>query len=405
MNANSEKLAIDGGKPVRETMLPYGLHQVTDEDVAAVTEVLKGKWLTTGPTVAQFERALAQKVGAASAAAVSSGTAALHLAYMAAGIGPGDEIITSPLTFAATANAALYVGAHPVFADIDPNTMNLDPEKVRYSITKATRAIVAVHYAGRPCEMSELRAIADEHDLLLIEDACHALGAAYNGQMVGSQRADLSIWSFHPVKHVAAGEGGAVTSPSWRGSEYVERVRRLRNHGIDADAGSRRGWFYQIDQLGYNYRMSDINAALALSQLERLDQNVEARQSFASFYGSKNAISLFADHPAPDDEDHESAWHLYPIRLRQDLVRADRATIFAALRAENIGVNVHYIPVYWHPIYAQLGYKKGLCPVAESCYERLITLPIFASMSASDATDVLEAFSKVMLHYRKSVTP
>jgi len=384
---------------VRAAWLPYGRHQVTEQDIAAVTAVLRGPWLTSGPHVEEFERALAARVGAAEAAAVSSGTAALHLAYLAAGIGPGDEVVTTPLTFAATANAALYVGARPVFADIDERTLNLDPAAAEAAVTPRTRAIVPVHYSGRPCAMGALRAVADRRGLLLIEDACHALGAVSDGRPVGSGSADLSVWSFHPVKHVAAGEGGAVTAPAR--SDLVEAVRRLRNHGIDLDSRSRAGWAYRIDRLGYNYRLADINAALAASQLGRLSENLARRRALAGLY--QRELARFAELrlPAADDAGALSAWHLYVVRLQLERLSVGRAEVFAALRAENIGVNVHYLPVYRHPLYERFGGRPGLCPVAERAYEELLTLPLFPAMTEADAADVVAALGKVLRRYRK----
>jgi perosamine synthetase len=403
MKTGSDKLAIEGGPPVRAKLLPFALHQVTEEDIAAVAAVLRGQWLTTGPNVDAFEEALAKAIGAASVAAVSSGTAALHLAYLAAGIGPGDEIVTTAMTFAATANAALNAGARPVFADIDERTMNLDPAAADAAITARTRAIVPVHYSGRPCEMDELRRIADRRGVLLIEDACHALGAGYRGKPVGSGLADLSAWSFHPAKHIATGEGGAVSSP--KSAEMVEAVRRLRNHGINVDArkraGSKASWFYEIDRLGFNYRLSDVNAALGTSQLARLPENIRRRRELAALYGRELARFEELVLPAADDTEHGSAWHLYMIRLRLDRLTVDRAAAFAALRAENIGVNVHYMPVYFHPLYQRFGYRRGLCPAAERAYEGLVTLPLFPAMTDADAADVVAALGKVLGRYRR----
>jgi UDP-4-amino-4,6-dideoxy-N-acetyl-beta-L-altrosamine transaminase len=403
LSSDPGKLAVEGGSPVREEYLPYGLHHVTDADVRAVEDVLRGKWLTTGPHVDGFERALAARVGAAGAACVSSGTAALHLAYLAAGVGPGDEVVTSPLTFAATANAALYVGAKPVFADVDERTLNLDPSAAAAAVTDRTKAIVAVHYSGRPCEMDALRKLCDSRKLLLVEDACHALGAEFRGATVGSGPADLSCWSFHPVKHVAAGEGGAVSSPAR--ADLVEAVARLRNHGINRDArerfGPQAGWAYEIDSLGYNYRLSDIAAALATSQLGRLEANLARRRELVELYSEKLAGFEELRLPPPEDAEHASAWHLYVVRLRLEKLQVGRAEVFAALRAENIGVNVHYIPVHWHPLYAGRGYARGITPVAEKAYEELLTLPLFEVMTDRDASDVIGALEKVLLRYRK----
>ncbi len=404
MTEDSRKLAIEGGTPTRADYLPYGMHEVTDDDIAAVERVLRGSWLTTGPEVETFEKALAASIGATSAAAVSSGTAALHLAYMAADIGAGDEIITSPLTFAATSNAALHCGAMPVFADVDETTLNLDPETVRAAITPKTRAVVPVHFTGRPCDLGPLKSICVENELLLIEDACHALGARYEGMMIGAGGVDLSCWSFHPVKHVAAGEGGAVTSTSR--PELIESVKRLRNHGIDRDARERLGadatWAYEIRTLGFNYRIPDINCALATSQLGRLGANLERRRELAKLYAEKLGRFEELRLPPADDATYLSAWHLYVVRLRLKKLRAGRAEIFAALRAENIGVNVHYIPVHLHPIYEKLGFKPGACPVAEQAYEELLTLPLFGTMKDSDLEDVTSALDKVLRRYSRA---
>jgi len=403
LSTDPDKLAIEGGEPVRKDYLPYGRHHVTDEDVEAVTRVLRGKWLTTGPNIDEFEKALAAKVGASSAAAVSSGTAALHLAYLAAGIGPGDEVITTPLTFAATANAALYAGAKPVFADVDEAALNLSPAAAEAAITGKTRAIVPVHYSGRSCEMDDFRALCDRHNLLLIEDASHALGAVYKGKPVGSGPADFSTWSFHPVKHVAAGEGGAVTSPT--DNPRIEMVRRLRNHGINRDArdrfGPQAGWAYEVKHLGFNYRLTDIAAALAVSQLERLDANLARRRELAALYGDK--LSRFEELrlPPADDAEHTSAWHLYVVRLRLEILSAGRKGVFDALRRENIGVNVHYIPVHRFELYQSKGYAKDITPTAEKAYEELLTLPLFGVMTDADATDVIRALEKVLVRYKK----
>jgi dTDP-4-amino-4,6-dideoxygalactose transaminase len=303
----------------------------------------------------------------------------------------------------ATANAALYVGARPVFADIEEGSLNLDPASVEAAITDRTRAVVAVHYAGRSCDMDELRCICDRRKVLLIEDASHALGACYRGKPVGSGPADLSTWSFHPVKHIAAGEGGAVSSPV--SSETIETVRRLRNHGIDRDARTRHGpqaaWAYEIPRLGYNYRLTDIGAALAGSQLRRLDENLARRREIASYYAQRLAGIGELRLPPKDDSDYLSAWHLYIVRLRLDRLTVGREDVFKALRAENIGVNVHYIPVYRHKLYAEMGYDGKATPVAEEAYEEMLTLPIFGVMTSQDACDVVTAIEKVLEAYRK----
>ncbi|HSR30807.1 MAG TPA: UDP-4-amino-4,6-dideoxy-N-acetyl-beta-L-altrosamine transaminase [Anaerolineae bacterium] len=391
-------LALDGGSPVRQSFLPYGRQTVDETDIAAVVEALRSDWLTTGPKVAELEAAWARKVGADHAVAVNSGTAALHAAAFAASIGPGDEVIVTPMTFAASANCVLYQGGMPVFADVQPDTLNLDPAAVEAAITPRTRAIIAVDYSGQPADLDELRSLATQHGLILIEDAAHALGATYRGQAVGSI-SHLTTFSTHPVKHVTTGEGGLVTTND---GSLAERMRWFRNHGITTDHRQRAakgGWFYEMIALGYNYRLPDINCALGVTQLAKLEGWLARRRAIASEYNE-----AFADIaevcPLTVRPDRESGWHIYPIMLDLDHLRVDRARVFAALRAENIGVNVHYIPVYWHPHYAEQGYMRGLCPVAEKAYERLITLPLFPAMTDMDVEDVIKAAHKVVGGYR-----
>lgn len=394
-----ERLAIDGGRPVRTTLLPYGRQSVEDADIEAVVRVLRSDWLTTGPVVGQLEGAFATRVGAAYAVVVNSGTAALHAATSAAGIRPGDEVIVPGLTFAASANCVIYQGGTPVFADVRPDTLNLDPAAVEAAITPHTRAIVAVDYSGQPADLDELGAIARQHDLHLIEDAAHALGATYRGRPVGGI-SPLSTFSLHPVKHITTGEGGVITTQD---ESLAQRMRWFRNHGITTDHRQRAekgGWFYEMVDLGYNYRLPDLNCALGLSQLDRLDAWLARRRAIARSYDAAftGAPGLTPPVSLPD---REPAWHIYPLRLDLDQLRVGRAKVFAALRAENIGVNVHYIPVYWHPYYQALGYRKGICPRAEEAYERLITLPLFPAMSDRDVTDVIEAVRKVARAYQR----
>jgi perosamine synthetase len=329
--------------------------------------------------------------------AVSSGTAALHLAAFAAGLGPGDEAIVPPLTFAATANAVLYLGATPVFADVRSDTLTLDPEWVAEKLTPRTRAIIGVDFAGLPCDWDRLHVLAQRTGARLIDDAAHALGAAYRGRPLGAL-ADLTTLSFHPVKHVTTGEGGMVTTDD---AGLAERARRFRNHGITMDASERfsRGeWHYEMVDLGFNYRLTDVQCALGLSQLGRLDDALARRRAIAARYRAALAgVPGLALQALPEGSAH--AWHIFPILLDLDRLAGDRRAIFAALRAEGIGVNVHYIPVYWHPYYQRLGYAKGLCPVAEAVYERLITLPLFPAMTDADVEDVLTAVRKVIDHF------
>jgi perosamine synthetase len=392
----SGRLAIDGGPPTRPAMLPYGRHSVDDEDIESVVAALRSGWLTTGPAVAAFEAAFAETVGARFAVAVSNGTAALHAAAFAAGIGPGDEVITTPLTFAASANCARYLGATVVFADVGPDTLNLDPTDVARRITPRTRAIVAVDYTGQPADLDELAQLAARHGLTLIEDASHALGASYRGRRIGTV-APLTTFSLHPVKHITTGEGGVVTTddPALRA-----KLKMFRTHGITSDAGEREGWLYEMVALGFNYRLSDIQAALGLSQLRKLGGWLKRRRAIAADYAERFAAVPELDSVAVRP-DRESAWHLYVVRLRLERLRVGRAEVFRALRAENIGVNVHYIPVPWHPYYAALGYRRGDWPVAESAYDGLLTLPMFPAMTDGDVDDVVTAVTKVVANFRR----
>ena len=397
-----ETLAIHGGTPVRGKLLPYGRQSLDDADIQAVVEVLKSDWLTTGPKIGEFEERFAAWVGARHAVSFSSGTAALHGAAFAAGLGPGDEAITTPMTFCATANCILYQVATPVFADVSPDTLNLDPGEVSRKITSRTKAIIAVDYAGHPAALDELAELAktEVHQALLIEDACHALGAEFQGKRVGSI-ADMSVFSFHPVKHLTTGEGGMVATNDAR---LAETLRRFRNHGISSEARQRQEsgqWFYEMVLLGFNYRLTDIACALGLSQLERLEANLARRREIAARY-----TAAFRDSPsivAPMvREGVDPAWHLYPIRLQLERLAAGRGEIFRALRAENIGVNVHYIPVHTHPYYRERFRTDAGYPVAEDAYERLISLPMFHAMTAQDVEDVIHAVTKIVDHYRKA---
>lgn len=393
-STSPEVLAIDGGTPVRKTLLPYGHQSIAEDDIQAVVETLRSDWLTTGPKVAEFEEAFADRVGAKHAVAFSSGTAALHGAAFAAGLKPGDEAITSPLTFAATANCVLYQGARPIFADVCPDTLNLDPERITERISPKSRAILPVDYAGHPADMDSILALADRHGLAVVEDACHALGAEYRGRRVGGI-AHLTVFSFHPVKHLTTGEGGMVTTAS---ATHAETLRRFRNHGISSDALQRQTagqWHYEMVLLGYNYRLTDVACALGLSQLKKLEANLARRRQIAALYTAAFREVPGVIPPSVRD-DVNPAWHLYPVRFDLEQPNTDRGHIFRALRAENIGVNVHYIPVHLHPYYRdQFGYRGGEYPVAEGAYERLISLPMFHGMSDGDVQDVIHAVGKV----------
>lgn len=390
----SNRLAAEGGAPVRTEVLPYGRQWLDDEDVEAVVRALRSDWLTTGPRVPEFERAFAEAAGTAEAVAVCNGTAALHAAMHALGIGPGDEVVVPSMTFAASSNCVVYQGGTPVFADVDPETLLIDPASVEARITPRTRAVVAVDYAGQPCDYGALRALAERHGLALVDDASHSVGGSDRGRPVGSL-ADLSTFSFHPVKHLTTGEGGMITTDD---AELAGRMRVFRNHGITSDHRQRAeqgGFFYEMVELGYNYRITDFQCALGLSQLRRLPEFVRRRQEVAARYDAAFA-GIPAVLPLAVREGVSHAYHLYPVLLDLDRLSADRATVFAALRAEGIGVNVHYVPVHLHPFYRErFGTGPGTCPVAEAAYERLVTLPMFPRMSDGDVDDVVAAVAKV----------
>ncbi len=368
--------------------VPYGRQVIDEDDIAAVADVLRGDWLTTGPMVDAFEAAFSSFVDADYGVAVSNGTAALHLAMLAANVGPGDEVIVAALTFAASANCARYVGADVVFADVDEKTLTIDTDHVASLITERTKAIVAVDYAGIPCDLDELLALASVHDLVLIEDACHAPGAQYKGRPVGSI-AHMSTFSFHPVKHLTTGEGGMVTTND---PELANRVRKLRSHGISTDFRERveQGtWAYDMVELGFNYRLPDLNCALGLSQLEKMTGWIDRRQQLVANY---NLAFEKLDHvrtPSHPD-DRVSTWHLYPFRFTGEDANTLRSEMFDRLRAEGIGVNVHYLPVYWHSYYQGLGYKRGLCPKAEAAYGGLLSLPMWPGLSDQSQNRVIE---------------
>ena len=397
-SVSAQALAIDGGSPVRASFLPYGRQSIDEADIRAVVDVLRSDWLTTGPKVGEFEEAFAARVGAAHAVSFNSGTAALHAAAFAAGLKAGDEAVTTPLTFAATANCVLYQGATPLFADICRDTLNIDPEQVSSRISSRTRAVLPVDYAGHPADMTTITDIARRHGLTMIEDGCHALGAEYGGRRVGSI-ADMTVFSFHPVKHVTTGEGGMVTTDH---PQFAETLRRFRNHGISSEARQRQNagqWHYEMVLLGFNYRLPDIVCALGIEQLKRLDANLARRREIAAQYTAAFREIAGVVPPAVRPEVNP-AWHLYPIRLDLEKLTADRAQIFRALRAENIGVNVHYIPVHLHPYYRDhFGYHGGEFPVAEDAYSRLISLPMFHAMTDQDVKDVIAAVTKVLTNY------
>lgn len=394
----AERLAIHGGTPVRAEPLPYARQSVDDEDVRAVVEVLRGDSLTTGPHVDDFERAFASVCGVREAVAVSSGTAALHATMHAIGLGPGDELVVPAMTFAASANAALYVGARPVFADVEEDTLLIDPAAADAVAGQAARAIMAVDYAGQPCDYRALRELARRRGLRLVADACHALGGTYDGAPVGSLAAS-SVFSLHPAKHVTAGEGGAITTDD---EELAACMRRFRNHGISSDTRERQragAWFYEMTDLGYNYRITDFQCALAAAQLRKLGRWVERRREIAARY-DKAFAELAGIRPLTVRPDRQHAYHLYVVRVVADELGAGRDDVFRALRAEGIGCNVHYVPVHLHPYYRErLGTRPGMLPVTEKAYDEILTLPLFPAMTDRDADDVVEAVAKVVAHH------
>lgn len=396
----SSSLALEGGTPVRPSVLPYGRQWLDDEDVEAVVAALRSDWLTTGPRVGEFERAFAELVGAPEAVAVSNGTAALHAAMYALGIGSGDEVIVPTMTFAASSNCVVYQGGTPVFADVDPGTLLVDPASVEARITPRTRAIVAVDYAGQPCDYDALRALAERHGLALVDDASHSVGGSDRGRPVGTL-ADLNTFSFHPVKHLTTGEGGMITTAD---AGLAQRMRVFRNHGITSDHRQRAeqgGFFYEMVDLGYNYRITDFQCALGLTQLRKLPGFVRRRQEIAARYDAALA-EVPAVRPLAVREGASHAYHLYPVLLELERLAADRNAVFAALRAEGIGVNVHYVPVHLHPFYRErFGTSAGMCPVAEDAYERLVTLPMFPQMTDGDVDDVVAATAKVVERYAR----
>jgi len=388
--------AIKGGKPVRSSMLPYGHQWIDEEDIAAVVEALRSDWITQGPKVEEFERKIAEYCGAKYAVALSNGTAALHAACSMAGITKGDEVITTPITFAATANAVVYCSGRPVFADIREDMFNIDVCEIEKKLTSRTRAILTVDFAGHPADLDEIMAIASARKLIVIEDACHALGAEYRGRKTGSL-SDMTVFSFHPVKHITTGEGGMVTTDS---REFYERLKIFRQHGIVRDTRAGQPWYYEIRQHpGYNYRLTDIQCALGISQLRKLERFVDRRREIAQIYNK--AFSELEGIITPCEKGYvKAAYHIYVVQLRTEKLKADRQEVFEALRAENIGVNVHYLPVHLHPFYQkEFGYKKGDYPRAENYYERAITLPLFPRMNDEDIKDVIKAVEKVVTYY------
>ena len=396
-----ENLAIFGGTPVRETPIFYGRQFIDQDDIEAVVKTLQSDLITCGPKVEELEAKLCEVTEAKYVVVVSNGTAALHLAAMAAGIGEGDEVIVSSITFAASANCVLYCGGTPVFADIDPYTYNVDPEEIRKLITPKTKAIVAVDFTGQAVQLNEIREICKEHNLILIEDAAHSLGTYYEGKAVGSI-ADMTTFSFHPVKTITGGEGGAITTND---EELYKKLRLLRTHGITRNADEMAHptddpWYQEQVCLGYNYRMTDFQAALLLSQLKKLPAFSMRRKEIVEKYD--DAFVMMPEIRIQREIlESNTTRHLYVIRVVPENLKCTRREFFDALAAENVCPQVHYLPVYWHPYYESLGYEKGLCPNAESFYEEAMSIPLYFSMSDKDVEDVITAVKKVVEYYKK----
>ena len=407
---DDNNLAVEGGTPVRSTPLAYGRQWINEEDIAAVTNTLRSDFLTCGPKVTETEQKLRAYTGAGYVSLMNSGTSALHAAAFAAGLGEGDEMIVTPFTFMASANCALYVGASPVFADIDPKTYNIDPDKIKEQITPRTKAVVAVDFSGELVNVEEIRKICDDHNLVFIEDAAHSIGSKYlskDGSVkICGTLADMTCMSFHPVKTVTAAEGGAVLTDN---ADYAEKVSLFRTHGMEHDhdkipyAGDPDDfglWYYDQALLGYNYRMTDVQAALLGSQLDRIDSLIRRRKELVKKYDE-----VFAEMSEIHTQAHapwsDAARHLYTIRLNRELLSCTRKEFFEAMRAENIYCQVHYVPTYYFTQYQKLGYRRGLCPVAESVYENIMSIPLFPLMTDADQADVIEAVQKIVSRYRK----
>lgn len=395
------KPAIAGGTPVRDTKLFYGHQYIDEADVKAVTEVLTSDFLTCGPKVTELEKKLCDLTGAKYAVVCSNGTAALHIAALAAGVTVGDELITTPITFAASANCGLYCGATPVFADINPNTYNINPKSVQENITDKTKAVVAVDFTGQAVELEPLLRMCHEKGIVLIEDGAHSIGTKYKDKMVGSI-ADMTTFSFHPVKTVTGGEGGAVLTNS---EELYQKLVLYRAHGITRESDlleheSHGSWYYEQIDLGYNYRLTDIQCALICSQLDKLELFKARRKEIVERYNQafRELPELFVQEEIPESD---TTRHLYILRIRPEKLTIDRKGFFEALGAENICCNVHYIPVYYHPYYEKLGYKKGICPNAEKLYDEMLSLPLYYSMTDKDVEDVICAVKKIAEYYRK----
>lgn len=401
MEKQINKPAIEGGVPARNTKIYYGHQYIDEADVQAVVDVLRNHDLTCGPKIKELEDKLCSVTGAKYAVVCSNGTAALHIACLAAGVGEGDEVITTPVTFAASANCALYCGARPVFADIDPETYNIDPRKVKEAVTEKTRAVVAVDYTGQSLDLDPLLDICRAKNLVLIEDGAHVIGTKYKGRANGSI-ADMTTFSFHPVKTVTGGEGGAVLTND---ETLYRRLLLYRAHGITRDADFMEhepdgAWYYEQIMLGYNYRMTDIQAALIISQLDKLPMFSQRRKEIVARYNEAfgKLPQLFVQREIPESD---TTRHLYILRIVPEKLTINRKQFFDALAAENVCCNVHYIPTYYFPYYEKMGYRRGLCPNAEKLYEEIISLPLYYAMTDEDVESVIEAVTKIAVYYER----
>jgi len=396
-----EKPAIEGGTPIRDSFLPYGRQWLDENEINEVLDSLKSDWITTGPKMRKFEADFKDFIGSKYSVAVNSGTAALHISTSSIDINPGDEVITTPLTFVASANCIVYRGGTPIFADIKMDTYNIDPSEINKKITRKTKAIIPVHFAGQPCDMDEITEIAEKHNLIVIEDAAHAIDAEYKNKKIGNI-SDLTIFSFHPVKNITTAEGGMVTTNN---DDLNEKLLMFRTHGISKDAIKRFGksgdYYYDMQYLGFRYNLSELHAALGIHQLRKLEEFQKKRREIVEIYNRelKNIEEIIIPFKKTDVK---HTWHLYVIQLKTESLKVDRDQIFRALREENIGVNVHYIPVHFHSYYQQkFGLKKGILPNVEWLFPRLLTIPLFPKMSEDDIYDVINALEKVIKYYRK----
>ncbi|GAB6153136.1 DegT/DnrJ/EryC1/StrS family aminotransferase [Desulfosporosinus burensis] len=385
----------------RQEFLPYNVPLIEDDDIAGVVDSLKSGWIAKGPKTMEFEQRFAEYVGAKYAVAVNSCTAALHLSLVAAGLGEGDEVLTTPMTFAASANVVIHTGAKPIFVDIDPITMNIDPKKIREKISTRTKAIIPVHIAGQSCEMDEIMAIAREHNLFVLEDAAHAVYTQYKGKMIGSI-GNATAFSFYATKNLVTGEGGMITTDD---EALYNQIRIMSTHGMSRNAWNRYAeagsWYYEILSPGYKDNMSDIMAGLGIAQLSKLERMQGIRQEIADYYNTE--FGKMPELEAPVELDYaRHAWHLYIIKLNLDKLSIDRGAFIEQLKEENIGTSVHFIPVHMHPYYRDTyGYKEGDFPIAEGVFERIISLPLYPRMTMQDARDVVEAVRRVVERFRK----